>query len=147
MNVKGLVVELMWLDDTRYPTEDHRPAVNVLQWIQYQLDNCTSTKEVNAADDKLRISIDGTPLHYLVADASGNIASIEFLKGKMIVHLGESLPYPFLTNSTYEVSSQNAEMIITEMIIKSKEKKLPADNSLQRFLKACQMINILRWKN
>jgi len=39
--------------------------MNVLQWIQYQLDNCASTKEVIATDEKLRITINGTPLHYL----------------------------------------------------------------------------------
>lgn len=44
MNEKGLVVELMWPDGTRYPDKDERPAVSVLQWIQYQLDNCSSTQ-------------------------------------------------------------------------------------------------------
>jgi choloylglycine hydrolase len=39
MNEKGLVVELTWLDGSRYPEKDSRSAVNVLQWIQYQLDN------------------------------------------------------------------------------------------------------------
>ena len=39
MNEKGLVVELMWLDGTIYPQPDERPAIGVLQWIQYQLDN------------------------------------------------------------------------------------------------------------
>src|SRR5215203_1637366 len=27
MNEKGLVVELMWLDETKYPTADKRPAI------------------------------------------------------------------------------------------------------------------------
>src|SRR5687768_16413111 len=35
MNEEGLVVELMWLDETRYPAADDRPAMQVLQWIQY----------------------------------------------------------------------------------------------------------------
>src|SRR4030095_10240864 len=34
MNEQGLVVELMWLDGTRYPKKDERPSVGVLQWIQ-----------------------------------------------------------------------------------------------------------------
>ena len=46
MNEKGLVVELMWLDETKYPSADNRPAIGVLQWIQYQLDNCTTIEEV-----------------------------------------------------------------------------------------------------
>src|SRR5918911_589932 len=32
MNEKGLVVELMWLDGTRYPEKDNRPSIGVLQW-------------------------------------------------------------------------------------------------------------------
>ena len=38
MNEKGLVVELMWLDATKFPEPDNRPSLNVLQWIQFQLD-------------------------------------------------------------------------------------------------------------
>src|SRR6266487_5514864 len=44
MNENGLVVELMWLDETRYPNRDSRPSVNVLQWIQYQLDHSATTE-------------------------------------------------------------------------------------------------------
>src|SRR5258705_9493536 len=50
MNEKGLVVELMWLDETKYPVSDARPAVDVLQWIQYQLDNCAAIEEVIESD-------------------------------------------------------------------------------------------------
>src|SRR5215217_4577526 len=46
MNEKGLVVELMWLSESEYPAKDNRPALTVLQWIQYQLDNCSSVDEV-----------------------------------------------------------------------------------------------------
>lgn len=37
MNEAGLVIELMWLDGSRYPVPDARPAVDNLQWIQYNL--------------------------------------------------------------------------------------------------------------
>src|SRR6187399_2207527 len=55
MNEKGLVVELMWLDGTHYPQKDQRPSVDVLQWIQYQLDNSGSVEEVIKTDATLRI--------------------------------------------------------------------------------------------
>ena len=86
MNEKGLVVELMWLDGTTYPQPDERPSIGVLQWIQYQLDNHASVEEVINSDSKLRITSKGTPLHYLVADADGRAATIEFLNGKLNVH-------------------------------------------------------------
>ena len=129
MNEKGLVVELMWLDGTMYPKPDDRPAIDVLQWVQYQLDNCSTIEEVIAADKKLRIISKGTPLHYLVADAKGNAATIEFLNGKMVVHRGGDLPIPVLTNDTYDRS------------VKSNANGTESgNNSLERFSTACKMI-------
>jgi choloylglycine hydrolase len=104
MNEKGLVVELMWLDGTRYPSADARRELGTLEWIQYQLDTSASVAGVIASDKSIRIEERGVPLHYLVADASGDVASIEFLDGKMIVHRGSTLPVPALANDTYETS-------------------------------------------
>lgn len=135
MNEKGLVVELMWLDGTKYPSADGRPAVGVLQWLQYQLDNAASVTDVISSDSKIRIGEDATPLHYLVADAGGNVAAIEFLNGKMIVHKQRGLPFPVLTNDTYASSVETARPIIA----KGTEVSLQ-NNSLDRFVKACSMV-------
>jgi penicillin V acylase-like amidase (Ntn superfamily) len=138
MNDKGLVVELMWLDETKYPTPDKRPAVGVLQWIQYQLDNCTTIDEVIATDKQLRIaSVGTTPLHYLIADANGNAATIEFLNGKMVAHKGTALKQPVLTNSIYDESVKAYSSSST----KSDGRSFAyGNNSLERFSKACSMI-------
>src|SRR5215210_5619681 len=70
INEKGLVVELMWLDETTYPNADDRGALSELQWIQYQLDNSATVDEVIASNKTVRISKkNSVPLHYLVADA------------------------------------------------------------------------------
>lgn len=82
MNEKGLTIELMWLDGTRYPQADARPSVDVLQWIQYQLDNHATVAEVLKADKSVRI-VGSAPLHYLVADRQGQVATVEFLDGRM----------------------------------------------------------------
>src|SRR5688572_4523016 len=87
MNERGLVIEMMWLDGSQYPKPDKRPALYVLQWIQYQLDNSASVKEVIATNKRIRISSQANPpIHYLVADSYGDAATIEFLNGKMVVH-------------------------------------------------------------
>ncbi|MEO6490136.1 MAG: linear amide C-N hydrolase [Ferruginibacter sp.] len=136
MNEKGLVVELMWLDGTKYPEPDSRPSIGVLQWIQYQMDNASKTAEVIASDALIRITTSATPLHYLVADADGNIATIEFLNGKMTIHKNEDLPFPVLTNDTYASCAQAAK---TQL---SKQNEIfLQNNSLERFVKACSMIN------
>src|SRR5687767_3982729 len=76
MNERGLVVEMMWLDGSKYPERDSRAELGVLQWIQYQLDNCSTIEEVIAANSKIRISKTHPPVHYLVADLSGRAATI-----------------------------------------------------------------------
>lgn len=131
MNEKGLVVELMWLNETVYPKADSRAAVNGLQWIQYQLDNCATIEEVIATDKKIRINRTGAaPLHYLVADSRGHAATIEFIDGRMVVHQGDKLSYPVLTNTPYEDAAQ---------IVKEGHAK-GLDNSEQRFTTACSMV-------
>lgn len=133
MNERGLVVELMWLSETQYPKPDTRPAVGCLQWIQYQLDRSATIDEVIATDAVLRIASTGTaPLHYLIADASGNAAVIEFLNGRMVVHKDADLPAAALTNSIYE-----------ESLVKTARNTAPsfADGSLERFATACSMVS------
>ncbi len=102
MNDAGVVVELMWLNGTRYPSRDARPEVGTLGWIQYQLDTSGSVAEVIANAAKIRIREDSVPLHYLVADRTGDVATIEFFDGKLVVHRGASLPIPALANDSYE---------------------------------------------
>jgi choloylglycine hydrolase len=131
MNEKGLVVELMWLDGTKFPAPDDRPSVNVLQWIQYQLDQNKTVDEVIATDKILRINSNGTPIHYLIADAGGNVATIEFLDGKMVVHKGKELPFAVLTNNTYDESIQQTKGLANRAF---------ADNSIDRFARACSMV-------
>jgi len=104
MNEAGLVIELMWMEGSRYPAPDARPAVDVLQWIQYNLDTHSTVAEVLAADQKVRIAGD-VPLHYLVADRRGQVATVELLDGRMVAHTGKDLPVAALTNSTYQESA------------------------------------------
>ena len=133
MNEKGLVVELMWLAETTYPGADQRAAMNELQWIQYQLDNCTTVSEVIATDSVIRISRNNAaPLHYLVADANGIAATIEFINGKMKVHSGKDLSNPVLTNTVYE----EAERQVSQHASTNGY----SDNSVERFATACRMV-------
>ncbi|RYY70617.1 MAG: linear amide C-N hydrolase [Chitinophagaceae bacterium] len=136
MNEQGLVVELMWLEGTQYSPVDERPAIGVLQWIQYQLDMHSTIEEVILSDKKIRINTTSTPLHFLVADGKGNAASIEFLNGQMKVHRGNELPFAVLTNDPYQKSKEAAVSAMND-------KKLSGNNSLDRFVTACSMVNKL----
>src|SRR5436305_4960627 len=103
MNEAGLVVELMWLDDTRYPRPDDRPAVGALEWIQYQLDRWERAADVVRAAREVRVS-STVPLHYLVCDRTAACATVEFLAGELVAHTGTALPVPVLTNDRYDAS-------------------------------------------
>jgi choloylglycine hydrolase len=111
INEAGLVIEVLWLNDTNYAASDARPALNALAWIQYQLDTAATVAEVIASDKDVRISPEFSPkLHYFVCEQSGACATIEFVKGKMVAHRsGDSgeLPLRVLANDTYAESLEH----------------------------------------
>lgn len=133
INEKGLVVEILMLTETVYPKPDPRPSISGLQWIQYQLDNFESTKEVIAGNARLRIHPppSGLGMHYFVCDRSGDCASIEFLQGKSVFHTGDTMPVKVLTNNTYEASFQSWEQ----------QKRSPSQYGTSgRFVRAAELL-------
>lgn len=130
INEKGLVVELMWLDETVYPEPDRRVALPTLQWIQFQLDNSATVDDVIASDSQVRISVASARIHFLVADANGSVATFEYINGRMVVHRGDDLPYPVLTNDMYQVSVTYARNLDAAKPLTS--------SSLDRFARAAR---------
>ncbi len=104
MNEAGLVVEVMWLDETRYEAPDDRPELPDLQWIQYQLDTRASVAEVLAHANEVRVTSLSARVHFLACDRAGECAAIEFVDGAMVVTTGAAMPWAALTNSTYAAS-------------------------------------------
>ncbi len=99
MNEKGLVMSTMALGETKNPEPDERPPLASPLWMQYILDTCATVDELTATDKIVRIK--DTVDHYLVCDAGGDAAVIEFLDGEMVVHRRESLPIKALANTVY----------------------------------------------
>jgi penicillin V acylase-like amidase (Ntn superfamily) len=135
INEAGLVVEVLLLPETVYPEPDTRPAISMLQWVQYQLDNFSSTREVIESDGRLRIlsSAMAPGMHYFVCDKTGHCASIEFLEGKQVVHTREEMPVKVLANSTYKLSFDRYR--------KTKKKPVGRQNGFPtRFGKAADMV-------
>jgi len=138
INEKGLVIEQMWLDETVYPEMDERFGLSELQWIQYQLDNSATVGDVIASDSIVRISkLSVAPLHFLVCDENGNIATIEYLNGKMIYHTNATLPLTVLANDSYSKSTDYVKSFIDFGGIDS----IPnTTRSLDRFARVASMI-------
>lgn len=102
VNEAGLALAVLWLHEAEYPQADQRPAVNEVQWVQYQLDTAATVKDVLASDRHVRIQpLSETKLHYFIADRSGDCAVVEFLDGRLVAWHGDNLKCPVLANSTY----------------------------------------------
>ena len=136
INEAGLVVELMMLDETRFPAPDDRASVPELSWIQYQLDNHKTIAEVIAGDSRIRIHRDSVPIHFLVCDRTGQAAAIEFLEGKMVCHTRDSLPAAVLTNSTY---AESLHYLKQHKDWGGDRELTPSYSSLDRFVRAAEM--------
>src|SRR5262249_39579416 len=100
MNEKGLVLEIMWLDSSVYPPPDTRPAIDGLQWIQYQLDNYATSAEVAEHADDPRVAMHWGKVHSLACDPTPACAALEYVDGKMVV----SRDAKALTNDTFAES-------------------------------------------
>ncbi len=126
MNEAGLVIELMWHAEAQYP-KTGAPSVGTLEWIQYQLDSSSTVAEVISNSEKVRIASE-IPLHYLVSDKAGNTATIEFLNGKLLAHVGKTLTVSALTNDSYEKSVKYA--------VATPFERARTSSSLDRFVRA-----------
>jgi choloylglycine hydrolase len=133
VNEKGLMVSAMWLDGTRYPPADHRPAIGPARWIQYNLDNYSSVADAVEKAEVVRLSTP-IPVHYFFADVSGDMAVIEFVEGKLVVYRGETLPVKALTNSKY------AESLAAFEAAKKRDRNPTSESSLDRFVRGATLI-------
>ncbi len=133
MNEMGLVVELMWLNDTEYPAVDSRPTLTELQWIQYQLDTAGCVQEIIESDSVVRITPDSmSRIHFLACDSTGDCAAIEFLNGRMVSHRRKEMPVTALTNHPYSTSVE----FLKQHQGFGGEKAIPdGPNSLDRFVR------------
>lgn len=108
MNEKGLVANLLYLAESKYPlaeAEDKRPTLPISAWAQYVLDSYATTAEAveGMRKEEFRmvpiIAPTGEPgtVHLSVSDASGDSAIFEYIDGKLKIHHGKQ--YQVMTNS------------------------------------------------
>ena len=88
MNEAGLAVEILWHFSSEYPGPNARPSLNELQWIQYQLDNYASVKEMVAHADEIRVAGLYAKVHYLAVDQQNHSASFSYINGKLVINEG-----------------------------------------------------------
>ncbi len=102
MNEAGLVVGSMELRAGEFPERDERPGMTIGLWAQYVLDTCADIEDVAGVDSLVRIEDQAPPNHFLIADARGNCAAIEWMDGKLVCRVGKDVPVKAMSNMPYE---------------------------------------------
>jgi len=137
MNEAGLVVEHLFLEESKYEPVDERPVLISHQWVQFILDNCKDVKEAIAIQSEVRISNKNFkfPIHFHLMDKKGKRAIFEYLNGECKIYSGRAYKIGVLANSSYEDSLLSGQNNVNLS-------HMPTDisTSINRFNKASELI-------
>ena len=98
MNERGLVVGMMAVPHAEGGSDPRKPTVDSLLAIRLMLDYAANVDEAAALLQRHNVDFGGgPPLHYLVADSSGNSAVLELLDGEVRI-IRNSAPWQVATN-------------------------------------------------
>jgi hypothetical protein len=98
MNEKGLAVGMMAVPQADTLNDPQRVTIGSLDAIRLMLDRARSVDEAIVLLGAYNIGWEGgPPLHYLIADAAGHSAVVEFVEGRMQVLPNEE-PWQVATN-------------------------------------------------
>ncbi len=106
MNQKGLVASVLVLDQAKFQQPSSRlPNINSSYLAQYWLDNYATVFQAVQALKHLHVVATlwrGKPvtIHYVLRDAQGNTAIVEYLQSKPHIYLGKNKSHDVLTNSS-----------------------------------------------
>lgn len=109
MNEKGLVANVLWLVESKYPAYDlngKQKGLAISAWAQYVLDNFASVNEAVSELSKEQFVVVSdfipgtdrfTTLHLSLSDVYGDNAIFEYIDGKLVIHHDPT--YTVMTNS------------------------------------------------
>ena len=99
INEYGLAVAILTDATAIYPKQNDRITLFDMTLPRLLLSKARSVEEAIHYTERYNYFYDVAPLHYMVADASGHSAVIEFVDGKMVVTKAEN-KYHVVTNFT-----------------------------------------------
>lgn len=109
MNEHGLAVGIAAVPDSEMPHDPGKETIDSLRVIREMLDHARTVDEAVAILQSYNISWqNGPPLHYLMADSSGQAVLVEFYRGEMIVIPNET-PWHLATNFLRTAASETAQ--------------------------------------
>ncbi len=150
MNEAGLVVEHLATDSACFNYGGAIPGITPHQWVQYQLDNHATVDEVIAGlDDYSLVPWIFGIMHYIICDATGDVAIIEYLRDgsggcERRVYTDGDIPLYMtaISNTTYYRHTS----FMSQFINFGGVNPIPTDpatlssSTLYRFAYSCEMI-------
>jgi hypothetical protein len=97
MNEKGVSVGMMAVPSAQAPYESRKVSLGELATIRLLLDFAATTEEAVSLLGQYNLVVADPPVHYLIADAGGHSAVIEYVNGTMSV-IRNSEPWHVSTN-------------------------------------------------
>jgi hypothetical protein len=98
MNERGLVVGMVAVPDDNVRPDPNKETIDSLEVIRRMLDQASTVEEAVAILQQVNVEWgSGPPLHYLIADRSGQAALVEFYQGKIEV-IPTDKPWHLATN-------------------------------------------------
>jgi len=106
LNEAGLAVGMMAIDRSSYEGNPQKKTLGSLEIIRAVLDYTGSVAEAIAMMDNYNIDFrGGPPIHYLLADRSGETAVIEYIDGEMRVLKDDK---PWLVSTNFIISEEKS---------------------------------------
>ncbi|MGF1657276.1 MAG: linear amide C-N hydrolase [Verrucomicrobiales bacterium] len=108
MNEKGLVANMLWLVNSKYPAFEKngsKPGLSIAAWAQYALDNFATVAEAVEAFGKNEFVVvtdfipgtdKYTTVHLSLSDASGDSAIFEYINEQLVIY--HDAAYQVMTN-------------------------------------------------
>jgi len=111
MNEKGLAIGMAAVPHSPTPNDPNHESVGSLRVIRMILDHAANVEEAVMIMRGVNILWNGgPPLHYLIADANGTVALVEFVDGEMVV-LYNTSPWHQATNFLLSKNSGSTDGI------------------------------------
>jgi hypothetical protein len=86
MNEYGLTIGMAAIPDSAMPYDPAKKTIGSLGIIREMLDHARTVDEAIAVMESHNVDMGGGPaIHYLIADATGKAALVEFYEGEMVV--------------------------------------------------------------
>jgi hypothetical protein len=123
LNEAGLAVGMMAVPRARDADDPGRPTIDSLRAIRVLLDGAATTDEAINLLRQHNVAFYDPPIHYLISDASGSSAIVEYVDGEMKVITNQE-PWQVATN-----------FIVSEVL------PLGGDSPCQRYDRAYQALS------